>query len=141
MKSFFGFLLGLVVTGVIIPQLAVAQISADLYNDQLHAGASKAGLANEDGSGDVDPRILISQLTRVALSIFGTFFVGLIVLAGYRLIKADGDSTKIQQAYDTLRMSIIGLIIILAAFSISNFLINKITSALKDSGPKSSYDQ
>lgn len=141
MKKFLLLLSALATVMIFVPQRATAQISADLYNDQLHAGASKAGLANEDGSGDVDPRIFISQLTKVVLASFGTFFVVLIVLAGFRLIKADGDSGKIQQAYDTLRMAIVGLIIILLSYSISNFVINKVTGALKDSGAKTGYTQ
>ncbi len=141
MKKVFTTIVGLGLFGILFCQPVQAQIDPELYNGQLQAGASKAGLANEDGSGGVDPRILISQLTRVVLGVLGTFFVGLIVLSGYRLIKADGDSGKIEQAYDTLRMSIVGLIIILAAFSISSFVINKITGAVVEAGPKSGYDQ
>lgn len=117
------------------PFMALAQLQDPTVVDaQLQAGAYGAGLANADGSGGTDPRILAGSLVKIVLGVLGTVFVGLVVLAGYRLIKADGDSGKIQQAYDTLRMAVVGLIIILAAYSITTFVVKQVVQNLNEAG-------
>lgn len=118
-----------------LPLVVFAQLQdAGLYQTQLQAGAQGAGLADSAGGGGTDPRILAASLIKTVLGVLGTVFVGLIVLSGYRLIKSDGDSGKIQQAYDTMRMAVIGLIIILASYSITTFVVNKAVGVVKDAG-------
>ncbi len=124
-----------ILVGLALPMVVLAQLQdPNIFQGQLEAGAQGAGLADSAGNGGTDPRILAASLIKAVLGVLGTIFVGLIILAGYRLIKSDGDSGKIQQAYDTLRMSTVGLIIILAAYSITTFVVNKVVTSLKEAG-------
>ena len=128
----FGFLF--------LPNLVGAQIQDGLFQGQLQAGAQGAGLAIAS-STPTDPRILAGQIIKIALQVFGTLFVTLIVLAGYRLIKADGDASKIEQGYSTLRMAIVGLLIILASYSIATFVQKRVSNALTQASDQDSFGE
>jgi predicted acyltransferase len=52
----------------------------------------------------------------------GIIFVGLMVFTGYIWMTAQGDEQKVTKAKDTLQMAIIGLVIVLAAYSITYFV-------------------
>lgn len=68
----------------------------------------------------------VGKIINIALSLVGTVFTILIVYAGIKWMTAQGDSTKIDTAKNTLISSVIGLVIVLAAYSISNFVVAKL---------------
>lgn len=54
--------------------------------------------------------------------LLGIVFIVLILLAGYNWMTAQGDESKVEKAQDTLRYAIIGLVIIVGAFAIWQFI-------------------
>lgn len=56
------------------------------------------------------------------ISLLGVIFIAYIVLAGYSWMTAYGDQTKVTKAKDTIKHSVIGLIIMLSAFAIWRFI-------------------
>lgn len=58
------------------------------------------------------------------LSLMGVVFLVLIIYAGITWMTAEGDEAKVEKAKKILTQAIIGLIIILAAYAISLFVIN-----------------
>jgi len=58
----------------------------------------------------------------------GVIFTILMIYAGYTWMVARGDDSKIDKAKKVITASIIGLIITLAAYSISHFVVSKILS-------------
>lgn len=81
---------------------------------QLNATQQSAGF-----EAPTDPRILIARLIQVALSFLGIIFVVIIVYAGYLYMTAGGDSDQVDKAVSWIKRSVIGLIIILSAYSIT----------------------
>ena len=81
------------------------------------------------GLGDQDIRITIAKIIRVALGFLGIIAVGLIMYAGWLWMSSEGNEEKIEQAKKILKNAIIGLIIILSAFAIATFIINKLMGA------------
>lgn len=77
-----------------------------------------------------DPRILVARLIKVVLGLLGIVFLVLIVLAGYKYMTAQGDSSQIEKAVDQIKHAAIGLVIILAAYSVTNFIIDEIYKAI-----------
>lgn len=73
---------------------------------------------------------LIGGLINVFLSVLGIIFVVLVVYAGYLWMTAGGEATKVDKAKKLLGQAIIGLVIIVAAYSISTFVIDRV-SAIK----------
>lgn len=75
---------------------------------------------------------LVGRLVNVFLGILGVVFLVLAIYAGYKWMTAQGDEKAVGEAKTTLTNSIIGLIIIAAAYSISSFVINGIFNAISD---------
>ena len=73
---------------------------------------------------------MIGGLISVALSILGIILLLLMIYAGFLWMTAGGESDKTQKAKDIMINAVIGLIILLAAYAISNFVIDQIQSAI-----------
>ena len=69
---------------------------------------------------------VISLIIKTVLSILGIIFLVLIIMAGFKWMTAGGNEKQIQDAQATMKTAIIGLIIVLAAYSITYFIFNKI---------------
>jgi hypothetical protein len=52
------------------------------------------------------------------------------IRGGFFYMTAGGDNTQVQKAKDWLKNGIIGLVIILMAYSISTFVIHKIINSI-----------
>lgn len=75
-------------------------------------------------SSPVDPRLVVANLIQYALAVIGTIFLGYGVYAGYKIMTAQGDEDKVSIGKDTLRRSIIGILIILSAYAITVLVTN-----------------
>lgn len=69
---------------------------------------------------------LIGGLINVFLSVLGIIFVVLVVYAGYLWMTAGGEATKVDKAKKLLGQAVIGLVIIVAAYAITAFVIDKV---------------
>lgn len=65
------------------------------------------------------------------ITLLGVIFLTLIVYAGFKWMLAQGEENKITEARNLIVHSIIGLIIVLAAYAISYFIINALQNALQ----------
>jgi TRAP-type C4-dicarboxylate transport system permease small subunit len=61
------------------------------------------------------------------LSLLGIVFLGLTIYGGIQWMTAEGDESKVEKAHKTITQAVIGLVIVLAAYAISIFIINTIT--------------
>ena len=80
-----------------------------------------------------DPRQIIGEVVQIALGVTGSVFFVLILMAGYWYITAHGDDAKVEKATKTLRGAIIGLIVVLMAYSITRFVSYKTQESLYQS--------
>jgi hypothetical protein len=69
---------------------------------------------------------IIGDVILAALSLIGVVFLILMVYAGYMWMTARGDEQKVTKAKDTITASIIGIIIVVAAYAISYYVISKL---------------
>lgn len=67
--------------------------------------------------------VLIGEIVQIVLSLIGIVFFLLIFYAGFNWMIAQGNTEKIEQSKGTLINAAIGLIIVLAAYAITNFVI------------------
>lgn len=63
------------------------------------------------------------------LSLLGVIFVILIIISGFNWMTASGDEEKIKKATSTIRSAIIGLLIVVAAYSITYFVFANLPGA------------
>ena len=77
-----------------------------------------------------DLATVVGGVIFVILSLLGIVFIVLIVYAGFKWMLAQGEEAKVTEARNLIMHSIIGLIIVLAAYAISYFVINTLQAAV-----------
>lgn len=96
--------------------------------DQLTAGGKGAGYDNVPS----DPRIITAKIIDVFLGLIGSVAVFLFVYAGYLLITSHGDESKLTKSRQIMSGAIIGILVILLAFSITNFVAKKLQQNINE---------
>lgn len=95
------------------------------FEKGLNATAQGTGHAEMAGIKDKTPAELIGQVINGVLAFLGVIFLILMIYGGYLWMTAAGNETQVEKAKDIIRDSIVGLIIILAAYVITYFIMNK----------------
>lgn len=84
---------------------------------------------------DKNPGIIIAQIINIVLGFIGIVFVVLVTYAGFMYLTAAGEEDKAKKAMTLLSQAVIGLVITLAAWSISYFIVVSITGAVTSPTP------
>ncbi|EKE07506.1 MAG: hypothetical protein ACD_18C00064G0005 [uncultured bacterium] len=114
---------------VFVPQALAVNLGGNILND----AGKKAGY--DPGTTNTTLAKNIGIVVNILLSVVGLVFTILMIYAGYTWMIARGDDGKVDKAKSIIKASIIGLIITLAAYSISNFVVSRVlaqTLALLD---------
>ncbi len=85
--------------------------------------------AGGTGLGNQDPRETAANIIRSALSVLGIVAVVIVLYGGVLWMTAAGSEDKVSTAKKILFSGIIGLIIILSAFALTQFVINQLIGA------------
>ena len=118
---------------LIIAPLAMAQIgSAD---DSLGVGYMEG-----TGLSQQDPRVAAARIIQIGLGLLGTIAVVLVIYAGFLWMTSEGNADKLQKAKQILKSAAIGLLIILSAFAIVTFVIDRLNSALDGGSGQTTVD-
>ena len=82
------------------------------------------------GGGYTPPQQIAALIIQAVLTFLGIIFVALIIYGGFLYMTAMGESEKVKKGKNVIIYSVIGLIIILAAYAITNFVVaNLLNSA------------
>ncbi len=91
-----------------------------------------AGFLSQTASGSgayytpESPSVLIGNLINYFLGFIGVIFLILTIYAGITWMTAGGNEEKIKKAKQLITNSVIGLIIVLAAYSLTFFIVSRI---------------
>ncbi len=113
----FGLLLSVALVGP--TQTVQAQCSSPDDPLGLDCGAAS-------GLNPTDPRVVVGRIINVALGLLGMISVGLIVYAGFLWMTGGGNTEQVEKARKILTAAVIGLVIILSAFSISKYVLKNL---------------
>ena len=91
-----------------------ASVDTTGLNVQDKALMSSSGL-----SGNSNLASIISVLISVVLGFLGIVFLALTIMAGFKWMTSQGNETEIKAAQGSLKNSIIGLLIVIAAYAIT----------------------
>lgn len=70
----------------------------------------------------------IGLIINVALGLLGVVFLGLMLWAGYMWMTAGGNEEKVSSAGHTIKVAIIGLLIVIGSFAIWRFVFERIVA-------------
>ena len=113
----------MVVVTLGFPVLASAQFSDQ---DQLHGAASES-YGDSETTGSLTA--IIGSIINVLLSILGLILLLLVIYAGFLWMTAGGNSDQVDKAKKFIVNGVIGLIITLTAYAISNFVVDTLQTA------------
>jgi len=85
---------------------------------------TNAGISGGGGLTDI-----IGRLINIFLGFLGIVFLVLMLYAGFTWMTAQGDEGKVKKAREVITQAIIGLIVVVAAYAISNFVLGSLLNA------------
>lgn len=97
---------------------------SDTMLEFLRVTAEAAGFAEPKSLGEIAGAII-----GTFLSFLGIIFLCLIIYGGFLWMTSAGNEGKVIRAKQTLTQAVIGLIIILSAYSITYFVFNSLQAA------------
>jgi len=86
------------------------------------------------GLGDHDIRFTVAMIIRVALGLLGTIALVIILYAGFKWMTAGGNEENVKDAQKILMAAVIGLVIIVTAYSVTRFVTTRLLEATKGGG-------
>jgi len=109
----------LVISCLVVVSFTLANVA---LASQLNVGLE---FAQSTGLGSEDPRVIVANIINIILGFLGIITVVLII---YAVVAGatTGDSEKAAQTKNVLIAAVIGLIIILASFALTRFILNSI---------------
>ncbi|MCK5510917.1 hypothetical protein KAI65_05255 [Candidatus Parcubacteria bacterium] len=127
-KAFFLLLAFFWIFTVFINTQNIAIADSNLWDLQkdsgMGAGSEEIGEVFEGAGGEPrDLRDIVVSGVVIFLGLLGLFFTVLIILAGFRWMNSRGNEEEITKAKSQLKGAIIGMIIVIAAYAIAQFVI------------------
>lgn len=84
---------------------------------------------NSIGLVSTDIRVIVGRVIQIILSLLGAIAIGLIIYAGFTIMTANGSEDKVGEGKKILVNATVGLIILLSAVGIVQFVLNALSQA------------
>ena len=107
-----------------IPVIAAGD-TGKIIKEGLNKTANESGFSNALSLPEV-----IGKLISVVLGAVGIVFIIIAVYAGIMYMTAAGETEKVKKSKSMLIQAVIGIIIIVGAYAISNFVVTQLISAV-----------
>lgn len=111
---------GTTIVGTLLASPAFAQVQ----NQYLADVGAGSGLVNREFTE------VLGSIISAILAFLGLVLLIFIIQSGIQWMTAGGDTDKVQEAKDRIVNAVIGLVLVLAALSISNFVFTTLNSAV-----------
>jgi len=106
-----------------------AGASSAWWDKAQTGGLEQVGQAYGEGAEPKDVRVIVVNSIKIVLGFLGIIAVVLILYAGFKWMTSQGNEDQVGDAKKIIIASVIGLVIILSAYIIANFVISQIHSA------------
>jgi len=93
-----------------------------LVSDPQEMQETTQETANAANLGDINVGILVARGVQTILSFLAIIFLVLTLIAGFKWMTAQGNEEQIKKATASIKAAIIGLIIVIAAYTITWFI-------------------
>ncbi len=113
---------------ILVPIVFIQSVQAAEF---LPTDNDATGYLNTSGGTGIDlgqasPTVVALNLINAALSLLAAVCVGLLLYAGFLWVWARGNQDEVTKAKDIIRGTIIGLVIVLAALGITQFVFQTV---------------
>lgn len=128
-------LCSLLLTALPVHAESFSPIQPGLQQDIFGLGqqAAQVGLG-ERVLVDLDPRLYIIRVVRVALTFVGIIFVALLIWGGFQYMTSGGNREGTEKARNVLTTSVVGLLILVSSYGIVFFVNRSISRAIFEQG-------
>ncbi|MFA5175329.1 MAG: hypothetical protein WC430_02830 [Patescibacteria group bacterium] len=109
---------------LVAPIFVFATNGTDKYG--IERAADTAGLQRSIGGETTVPGVIGSVIS-AGLALLGVLFFLLILYSGFIWMKAMGKSDEVTKAKDTMEAAVVGLVLVLAAYALANFVFGSLT--------------
>lgn len=135
MKNFYRQLLSsFFIISIVVPSIAFAQTNTinppTDGSDPFGFGAQLDNVAAPYSPQTTVPlEQRVGEIIKIFLSFLGVIFLVLMIYAGFNWMVAAGDEEQITKSRNTIRAAIIGLLIVIASYALSVFIIEQLWGA------------
>ena len=119
---------------IMVPVFAITLTAQAQSSDNMLWGGYETNVQTATGLGNTDPREMAGSVINIVLGFLGVIAVLIILLGGFKWMTAGGNEDGIGEAKQMIGAGVIGLVIILAAFGIAQFVINALYNATGATG-------
>src|SRR3989344_2071029 len=95
-----------------------------------HAQVSIDFPTNFAGFSSQDVKVTIQNIIRIIVGFLGIITIIIILAGGFKWMTSAGNEDKIGEAKKLISAGVVGLVVVLAAYAIANFVINSLTGAV-----------
>jgi len=117
-------------TLVLAASFASVAAPALAVDSSLQAGL-KSAAPPELQAGETNLPVLIGNIIGSLMAIVGALLFVYLLYGGFTYMTAGGDETKVKNAVAIIRNTVIGIVIIVLAYAISNFVVGTLSNATK----------
>jgi amino acid transporter len=114
---------GVAATGLLAPVAALAVNPFTKGITDVQNAGQPAGI-----NPNASLTTIVGNIINIALGFLGILLLAYLLYAGFLWMTAGGDEGQVKKAKETIQRAIIGLVIIAAAFAISNFVLQALVT-------------
>jgi len=124
LRGILTLITGFVIAGsFLLPTEVLAQDKLSVWGDPMSGTMIGFEAFKVIGMGNRNPQLIIASVIQVMLGFLGVLSVLLLIYGGFIWMTAGGDVDKVQKSKDLIKNAVIGMLIILSAFSIATFIL------------------
>ena len=132
-KTYKNLLCFALLMAIFVPAFAVLTMAAPAHasiKEDINANLGATSLSELGGGTSNSLPKVIGGIIRILLGFLGVLFIILIIWAGFQWMTAGGDDGKVKKAKQLIINATIGILIILASYGITNFIIGSVINAV-----------
>ncbi len=133
-EKFYRHLTVLAIVVMIIVPVFTFALTAKATQDSMLWGGHEVSVQNFTGLGNTDPRVMAGSVIKIMLGFLGIIALVIILFGGFKWMTAAGNEDKVAEAKKLIGAGIIGLVVILAAYAIAQFVISALYNATNATG-------
>jgi hypothetical protein len=124
----------ILLTFLVLPTILITQTNSVSASSLWYAqvGIEDVGQQAYGESTPQDIRITVMKIVNVVLQFLSVIFLILILISGYQWMTAGGNEEQVTKAKKNLSNAVIGLVIILASWSIAYFILRRMVAIVNN---------